>query len=176
MDWTFLAVAPLERTSANISSAVREHRYTHRVHACTHVHIRGLYLLLSRRTYKSAGRLSEYFPSNLISRGRNVRYMCVIPHTFPGKDMYHAHSYNDARWLFEESIRGIRIFRGTSRIVTEFFFDSLYYAPSYKYLVCSATTKFLYKIKARNVENRKNDFVEVSKSLGGIRSENNLQK
>lgn len=49
-------------------------------HTCTRVYTRGLYLLLSRRTYKSAGRLSEYFPSNLISRGWNARYACVTSH------------------------------------------------------------------------------------------------
>jgi len=56
-----------------------------RMHA--RLYTRGFYLLLSRRTYKSAGRLSEYFPSNLISCGWNARYACVTSHISGDEEM-----------------------------------------------------------------------------------------
>lgn len=108
------------------------------MHACLHT---GFYLLLSRHTYKSAGQLSEYFPSNLILRGWSTR---ALPRTFLDRRwrcIVHAIITMHGGFLWSRLEREIRIFREIPRIVTALFRFSLLYMP----ITCLATKKFLYK-------------------------------
>lgn len=100
---TFLVVALLERASARIYPLC--HRNTD-IYART----RCLYSIsLSRGTYKSTGRLSEYFPSNLISSGgERVQYRARYLAHFRERGKRLTWGWI-TRWLFEGSIRDVGI-------------------------------------------------------------------